>query len=68
MSCYCRRNLQYGDDEISNFIDKNNEFVVRIGYKVLMVYKKKYNENIFKYISKLYSEFNNNIKELIKRV
>lgn len=62
------RNLQYGDDEISNFIDKNNEFVVRIGYKVLMVYKKKYNENIFKYISKLYSEFNNNIKELIKRV
>ena len=33
-----------------------------------MVYKKKYNENIFKYISKLYSEFNNNIKELIKRV
>ncbi len=62
------RNLQYGDDEISNFINKNNEFVVRIGYKVLMVYKKKYNENIFKYISKLYSEFNNNIKELIKRV
>ena len=44
------RNLKYGDDEISNFIDKNNEFVVRIGYKVLMVYKKKYNENIFKCI------------------
>lgn len=62
------RNLQYNDDEISNFIDKNNEFVVRIGYKVLMVYKKKYNENIFKYISELYSEFNNNIKSLIKKI
>ena len=62
------RNLQYRDDSIDEFIDKNNEFVVKIGYKVLMVYKKKYNENIFKYISELYDDFNNSIRYLIKRV
>lgn len=62
------RNLQYRDDSINEFIDKNNEFVVKIGYKVLMVYKKKYNENIFKYISELYDDFNNSIRYLIKRV
>ena len=62
------RNLQYSDDSISEFIDKNNEFVVKIGYKVLMVYKKKYNENIFKYLSELYEDFNNSIRTLIKKV
>ena len=62
------RNLQYSDNSISEFIDKNNEFVVKIGYKVLMVYKKKYNENIFKYLSELYEDFNNSIRTLIKKV
>ena len=62
------RNLQYRDDNIAEFIDKNNEFVVKIGYKVLMVYKKKYNENIFKYISELYDDFNSSIKILIQKV
>ena len=33
-----------------------------------MVYKKKYNENIFKYLSELYDDFNNSIKGLIKKV
>ena len=62
------RNSQYSDESISEFIDKNNEFVVKIGYKVLMVYKKKCNENIFKYLSELYDDFNNSIKTLIKKV
>ena len=62
------RNLQYSDNSISEFIDKNNEFVVKVGYKVLMVYKKKYNENIFKYLSELYEDFNNSIRTLIKKV
>ena len=62
------RNLQYRDDNIAEFIDKNNEFVVKIGYKVLMVYKKKYNENIFKYISELYDDFNSSIRILIKKI
>ena len=62
------RNSQYSDGSISEFIDKNNEFVVKIGYKILMVYKKKCNENIFKYLSELYDDFNNSIKGLIKKV
>ena len=33
-----------------------------------MVYKKKYNENIFKYLSELYEDFNNSIRILIKKV
>ena len=41
---------------------------LREGYKVLMVYKKKYNENIFKYLSELYEDFNNSIRILIKKV
>ncbi|MEN8078316.1 FUSC family protein [Clostridioides difficile] len=60
------RNLQYGDENIFKFVDKNNELVVRMGYKVLIVYGKKYNENIFKYISNMYEEFNENIDKLIK--
>lgn len=62
------RNAQYSDDGISKFIDKNNEFVVKVGYKVLMVYKKKYNENLLKYLNELYDEFNNTINELLKKV
>lgn len=62
------RNSQYSDESIFEFIDKNNEVVVKIGYKVLMVYKKKYNENIFKYLSELNDDFNNSIKILIKKV
>ena len=62
------RNLQYRDDNITEFIDKNNEFVVKIGYKVLMVYKKKYNENIFKYISELYDDFNGSVRKLIQKI
>ena len=62
------RNAQYSDDGISKFIDKNNEFVVKVGYKVLMVYKKKYNENLQKYLNELYDEFNNTINELLKKV
>lgn len=60
------RNLQYGDENIFKFVDENNELVVRMGYKVLIVYGKKYNENIFKYISNMYEEFNENINKLIK--
>ena len=33
-----------------------------------MVYKKKYNQNIFKYLSEIYDDFNNNIKAIIKKV
>ena len=62
------RNAQYSDDGISKFIDKNNEFVVKVGYKVLMVYKKKYNENLLKYLNELYYDFNNTINELLKKV
>ncbi|WP_300697080.1 FUSC family protein [uncultured Clostridium sp.] len=60
------RNLQYRDDNLNEFIDKNNEFVVRIGYKILMVYKKRYNENLFKYISELYYDFYKSIRNLVK--
>lgn len=60
------RNLQYGDEDIFKFVDKNNEFVVKIGYKVLIVYKKKNINNIFKYIDNMYKEFNENIDKLIK--
>ena len=62
------RNLQYSDESISEFIDKNNELLVKVGYKVLMVYKKKYNQNIFKYLSEIYDDFNNSIKMIIKKV
>lgn len=60
------RNLQYGDEKIDEFVDENNELVVRVGYKVLMVYRKRYNENIFKYISNIYNEFNEKLNRLIK--
>ncbi len=60
------RNLQYRDENLNEFIDKNNEFVVRIGYKILMVYKKRYNENIFKYISELYYDFYKSIRNSVK--
>ena len=62
------RNKQYNSEEINRFIEINNEFVIRIGYKVLMVYKKKYNENIFKYISDLYERFDKNIKKFKKQI
>lgn len=32
------RNLQYGDKSVSEFIALNNEFIVEIGYAVLMAY------------------------------
>ena len=51
---------------MEKFVDVNNEIIVRIGYKVLIVYEKRYNENIFKYISNLYEEFSEKINELIK--
>ena len=60
------RNMQYGDENVGKFVDVNNEIIVRIGYKVLIVYEKRYNENIFKYISNLYEEFSEKINELIK--
>ena len=60
------RNLQYKDDNLDKFIDKNNEFAVRIGYKILIVYKKRYNENIFKYISELYYDFYKSIRNSVK--
>lgn len=60
------RNMQYGDENVEKFVDVNNEIIVRIGYKVLIVYEKRYNENIFKYISNLYEEFSEKINELIK--
>lgn len=60
------RNSQYSDESISKFINKNNDFVVKIGYKILIDYKKKYNKNISKYLSELYDDFNNNIKILIE--
>lgn len=59
------RNMQYGDEKIEQFVDLNNEIVVRIGYKALIVYGKRYNENIFKYISNLYEELQERIKGLI---
>ena len=62
------RNKQYNSEEINRFIEINNDFVIRIGYKVLMVYKKKYNENIFKYISDLYERFDKNIKNFKKQI
>lgn len=60
------RNLQYGDKNIFKFIYKNNELVVKMGYNMLIVYRKKYNNNIFNYISNIYKEFNEEIVELIK--
>ena len=60
------RNMQYGDENVEKFVDVNNEIIVRIGYKLLIVYEKRYNENIFKYISNLYEEFSEKINELIK--
>lgn len=59
------RNMQYGDENVEKFVDVNNEIIVRIGYKVLIVYEKRYNENIFKYISNLYEELQERIKGLI---
>ena len=56
---------KYGDEKIEQFVDLNNEIVVRIGYKALIVYGKRYNENIFKYISNLYEELQERIKGLI---
>lgn len=57
------RNLQYSDDGIFKFIAKNNEFIVDVGYKVLIGYKKKCNEDLFKYLNELYDDFNNSIKK-----
>lgn len=57
------RNLQYSDDGIFKFIAKNNEFIVDVGYKVLVGYKKKCNEDLFKYLNELYDDFNNSIKK-----
>ena len=34
------RNMQYGDENVEKFVDVNNEIIVRIGYKVLIVYEK----------------------------
>lgn len=38
------RNLQYRDEEIDKFINKNNEFIVEVGYKILMEYGEKNEE------------------------
>lgn len=48
------RNLQYGDDEVSNFISKNNELVIEVGYKLLMSGDKDYKkEDIIKLFNNL---------------
>ena len=57
--------MQYGDEKIEQFVDLNNEIVVRIGYKALIVYGKRYNENIFKYISNFYEELQERINVFI---
>ena len=43
----------------------NEEFILRI-YESCRLYTS--NENIFKYLSELYDDFNNSIKGLIKKV
>lgn len=60
------RNLQYGDENIFKFINKNNELVVKIGYKVLILYRKKHIDNMFNCINNMYNEFKEDIDELIK--
>ena len=48
------RNLQYGDESIDKFISENNEFVIEVGYKVLMAYgigKENSREDLIKYLN-----------------
>lgn len=57
------RNLQYGDENVEKFIYINNEFVVKVGYNVLLFYLPKYNENYFKDI---YQDFIKKVNNLVK--